>query len=332
MERYSDQRPMRLLLVEDDARLADLLVRSLREQGYAVDHATDGDAAIVQAAVNSYDAIVLDVMLPGLDGWVTQALYAPDGATLLTLGGGHAAHLWRTSDRSLLARLEVGETPTHAAFSRDGARLLIADARGQVQAVFPAQQPGLFGPRFRRPLGLDEQLPAGELFHVEHAPDGPPILLAGPARDLHPDDEFDLLDLATTTYGPADILATARPADLRVDRCRLVPDAGPLPRRNCYARRSRRGRPPALDLRPLLGHPLHAPLRARLPELGLVPADDTPRPCIGRLEPARARLLGARHAQEEQALRPASARDALSHVRIQELPRPRKAHREPLRP
>ena len=70
--------------------------------------------------------------LPGLDGWVTRALYAPDGATLLTLGGGHAAHLWRTSDRSLLARLEVGETPTHAAFSRDGARLLIADARGQV--------------------------------------------------------------------------------------------------------------------------------------------------------------------------------------------------------
>lgn len=166
----------------------------------------------------------------------------------------------------------------------------LADARGQVQAVFPAQQPGLFGPRFRRPLGLDEQLPAGELFHVEHAPDGPPMLLAGAARDLHLDDEFDLLDLATTTYGPADILATARPADLRVDRCRLVPDAGPLPRRNCYARRSRRGRPPALDLRPLLGHPLHAPLRARLPELGLVPADDTPRPCIGRLEPAHDRL------------------------------------------
>ena len=70
--------------------------------------------------------------LPGLDGWVTQALYAPDGATLLTLGGGHAAHLWRTSDRSLLARLEVGETPTHAAFSRDGARLLIADDQGDV--------------------------------------------------------------------------------------------------------------------------------------------------------------------------------------------------------
>lgn len=60
---------MRLLLVEDDARLADLLVRSLREEGYAVDLATDGDAAIVQAAVNPYDAIVLDVQLPRRNGF-----------------------------------------------------------------------------------------------------------------------------------------------------------------------------------------------------------------------------------------------------------------------
>lgn len=56
---------MRLLLVEDDARLSDLLLRSLREQGFAVDHATDGEAAIVQAAVNPYDGVILDVQLPG---------------------------------------------------------------------------------------------------------------------------------------------------------------------------------------------------------------------------------------------------------------------------
>lgn len=59
---------MRLLLVEDDARLADLVIRSLREQGYAVDHATDGESAIVEAAVNPYDAIVLDVHLPRRSG------------------------------------------------------------------------------------------------------------------------------------------------------------------------------------------------------------------------------------------------------------------------
>lgn len=59
---------MRLLIVEDDAALADMLARSLREAGYAVDVASDGEDAIVQAAVNPYDAVVLDVGLPRLDG------------------------------------------------------------------------------------------------------------------------------------------------------------------------------------------------------------------------------------------------------------------------
>ncbi|MEP7381357.1 MAG: response regulator transcription factor [Gemmatimonadota bacterium] len=60
---------MRLLLVEDDARLADLLVRSLREEGYAVDLVGDGESAIVEAAVNPYDVVVLDVQLPKRSGF-----------------------------------------------------------------------------------------------------------------------------------------------------------------------------------------------------------------------------------------------------------------------
>jgi two-component system copper resistance phosphate regulon response regulator CusR len=60
---------MRLLLVEDDPRLSDLLARSLREDGYAVDVVGDGDSAIAQAAVNPYDVIVLDVLLPGPSGF-----------------------------------------------------------------------------------------------------------------------------------------------------------------------------------------------------------------------------------------------------------------------
>jgi len=59
---------MRLLVAEDDARLADLLDRSLREQGYAVDVCADGDRALYLAAVNEYDALVLDVGLPRCDG------------------------------------------------------------------------------------------------------------------------------------------------------------------------------------------------------------------------------------------------------------------------
>ena len=60
---------MRLLVVEDDPRLARLIARGLREEAYAVDVCGSGTDAIVQAVVNSYDAIILDVMLPGIDGF-----------------------------------------------------------------------------------------------------------------------------------------------------------------------------------------------------------------------------------------------------------------------
>ena len=60
---------MRILLVEDDAVIASSLSKGLREEAYAVDVATDGDAAVYQAAINPYDAIVLDVMLPKRDGF-----------------------------------------------------------------------------------------------------------------------------------------------------------------------------------------------------------------------------------------------------------------------
>lgn len=59
---------MRVLVVEDDPRLAALIARGLREESYAVDTCDNGKSAIMQAAVNSYDAVVLDVMLPGVDG------------------------------------------------------------------------------------------------------------------------------------------------------------------------------------------------------------------------------------------------------------------------
>jgi two-component system OmpR family response regulator len=59
---------VRLLVVEDDVKLAEAMRRGLRHAGYAVDLATDGDAALRDAAVWPYDAIVLDVMLPVRDG------------------------------------------------------------------------------------------------------------------------------------------------------------------------------------------------------------------------------------------------------------------------
>src|SRR5437016_11576339 len=60
---------MRVLLVEDEPAAAHVLAKGLREQSYAVDVAADGDAAIFQAGITDYDAVILDVMLPKRDGF-----------------------------------------------------------------------------------------------------------------------------------------------------------------------------------------------------------------------------------------------------------------------
>src|SRR3954464_9562769 len=59
---------MRILLVEDEPDAAKVLAKGLREQAYAVDVAVNGEAAIVQAGTNDYDGLILDVMLPIVDG------------------------------------------------------------------------------------------------------------------------------------------------------------------------------------------------------------------------------------------------------------------------
>ncbi|HUB76566.1 MAG TPA: response regulator transcription factor [Solirubrobacteraceae bacterium] len=59
---------MRVLVVEDETKLAELLRRGLRREGMAVDVVGDGEAALTLAGGTSYDVIVLDVMLPGSDG------------------------------------------------------------------------------------------------------------------------------------------------------------------------------------------------------------------------------------------------------------------------
>ena len=60
---------MRILVVEDEPRLLRNLAKALREEGYAVDTADAGDDGLYKAESYDYDAIVLDVMLPQLDGW-----------------------------------------------------------------------------------------------------------------------------------------------------------------------------------------------------------------------------------------------------------------------
>ena len=60
---------MRILVVEDELKMASLLRRGLVEEGHAVDVARTGDDALAFAPVAPYDAIVLDLMLPGMDGF-----------------------------------------------------------------------------------------------------------------------------------------------------------------------------------------------------------------------------------------------------------------------
>lgn len=73
---------MRILLVEDDARIARFVAQGLREQTYAVDVTADGEDALYKAAINDYDAVILDVMLPGRDGFEVCRELRATGSTL----------------------------------------------------------------------------------------------------------------------------------------------------------------------------------------------------------------------------------------------------------
>ena len=72
---------MRLLVIEDDPALQRTLAATLREESYAVDVASDGADGLFKAQQNAYDAILLDVMLPKLDGWGVLAALRPASRT-----------------------------------------------------------------------------------------------------------------------------------------------------------------------------------------------------------------------------------------------------------
>lgn len=70
---------MRVLVVEDEVKMAALLRRGLSEEGLAVDVAEAGERALSMAGSTDYDAVVLDVMLPGIDGFETCRRLRRDG-------------------------------------------------------------------------------------------------------------------------------------------------------------------------------------------------------------------------------------------------------------
>jgi len=59
---------MRILLIEDDVKIASFIIKGFKAQGYAVDHAADGEEGLHLAVTEPYDAAIVDLMLPRLDG------------------------------------------------------------------------------------------------------------------------------------------------------------------------------------------------------------------------------------------------------------------------
>ena len=59
---------MRILIIEDDLKIAEFIVKGLKAEGFAVDHADSGPEGLDMALVNVYDTLVVDIMLPGQDG------------------------------------------------------------------------------------------------------------------------------------------------------------------------------------------------------------------------------------------------------------------------
>jgi two-component system, OmpR family, copper resistance phosphate regulon response regulator CusR len=76
---------VRILVVEDEAELADFVVRGLREEGFTVDHATDGGQAWDSMQYSQWDLIVLDWWLPGEDGLTVLKRYRQSGGTVPVL-------------------------------------------------------------------------------------------------------------------------------------------------------------------------------------------------------------------------------------------------------
>ena len=155
---------VRILLVEDEARVAAFIAKGLREQTYAVDIASDGEQALYQAAVNEYDLVILDVMLPLKDGHaVCRELRAAGfGAPILMLTARAAV-----DDR--VAGLDSGADDYLAKPSTSkSCWRACAPCCGARRDAAPGDARGRPGPEHRQPRGYPRR-PALSLTAKEYA-------------------------------------------------------------------------------------------------------------------------------------------------------------------
>ncbi|MEZ5412561.1 MAG: response regulator transcription factor [Acidimicrobiales bacterium] len=94
---------MKVLLIEDESRVADALSRGLRADGFTVDHASDGYEGLWLAQEHAYSVVVLDLLLPGLNGYriCSQLREAGNETPILVLTAKHG-------DEDLIEGLEAG--------------------------------------------------------------------------------------------------------------------------------------------------------------------------------------------------------------------------------
>ena len=94
---------MRILLVEDDSSVSGFIVKGLREEQYAVDLATDGEMGLAMAETTPYDVIILDVMLPKLNGFEVcrRIRLEDDSVPILFLSA-------KSEERDVVAGLRLG--------------------------------------------------------------------------------------------------------------------------------------------------------------------------------------------------------------------------------
>lgn len=124
---------MRILVVEDEPRLLHNLAKALREEGYAVDTAENGADGLFKAETYNYDVIILDVMLPQLDGWEMLDRLRKEKKTpvlMLTARDSHADRvrgLDGGADDYLVKPFDLGEMLARV-------RALIRRAAGQSQS------------------------------------------------------------------------------------------------------------------------------------------------------------------------------------------------------
>ena len=124
---------MRILLIEDDREAAAYLVKALREAGHIADHAVDGEDGHAQASVDSYDVLIVDRMLPKLDGLSVIGRLRAEGVTTPTL---ILSALGQVDDRVAGLRAGGDDYLTKPyAFSELLARIEALDRRGSANAA-----------------------------------------------------------------------------------------------------------------------------------------------------------------------------------------------------